>query len=257
MDKITVLGIAFTKGSKKEILEYFWKKVKRSGKSFYIVTPNPEMVMKSREDKEFRDILNKAEIALVDGVGIVWAARFLGISALTRVTGVDFMDRLCHDSVEKAATIGFLGGRNGVAEKTAKCLKERYPGLRVVFVSDEWGEEGFKKARKISESFGKTNGLDLENKSPQTIDHIDILFVAFGFPKQEKWMSGNLGKVPVKSMMGVGGAFDYISGDVKRAPEQVRRLGLEWLYRLVQEPWRAKRMLALPKFVLMVLQARI
>lgn len=244
MDKISILGVAFNRGSKKDILEYFWKKLNSSAEPFYIVTPNPEMLVKAHEDDRFADVLNHAYISLADGVGIVRAADILGITGISRITGVDFMDYLCKESVEKTITVGFLGAKKSVAERASKCLIEKYSGLNVVFVDSEWSERGFAKAREIT---GRK----------EVAKQIDILFVAFGFPKQEFWIFDNLGKIPVRSMMGVGGAFDYISGDVKRAPEFIRNIGLEWLYRLVKEPWRFKRQLALPKFVLLVLKDKL
>jgi len=126
-----------------------------------------------------------------------------------------------------------LGGRNGVGKLSEKELLTKYPKLNIKFIGEEWD-----------------NGLQIEKVK------IDILFVAFGAPNQEKWIWENLPKIPVKVAMGVGGAFDYISGSVQRAPEFLRNLGLEWFFRLIKEPWRIKRQLIGGKFFLMVLKQR-
>jgi N-acetylglucosaminyldiphosphoundecaprenol N-acetyl-beta-D-mannosaminyltransferase len=128
--------------------------------------------------------------------------------------------------------VGFLGAGPNIAEKTVECLKEKYPGLKVGLVAKEWSES-------------------LKDKQ------VDILFVAFGSPKQEIWISENLEKLPVKVVIGVGGAFDFISGKVRRAPLFMRKIGLEWLFRLIIQPWRIKRQLRLIQFIFLVLKARI
>jgi len=141
------------------------------------------------------------------------------------------MEKLCEACREKPLSIGFLGGRGRVAERTAERLKMRYPWINVTFVGSEWSEKGFINKKERS---------------------IDILFVAYGIPKQEEWIYENLPKLPVKAAMGVGGAFDFISGAVPRALFLVRFLGLEWLFRLIVQPWRFRRQLALIEFIFLV-----
>lgn len=138
--------------------------------------------------------------------------------------------------------MGFLGAGPKIALKTAECLQRKYPGLRVVFAGEEWGKNEIHKDQQMA------------NGKWQIEDGIDILFVAFGFPGQEEWMANHIGKVPVRVMMGVGGAFDYISGKVTRAPYFLRVLGLEWLYRLLRQPWRLKRQFALIAFLLLLMR---
>jgi N-acetylglucosaminyldiphosphoundecaprenol N-acetyl-beta-D-mannosaminyltransferase len=139
------------------------------------------------------------------------------------------MQKLCQQVAEKPITVGFLGGRGGVAKKTAECLLGKYPKLQVKFIGEEWKQD----------------------------QPIDILFVAFGFPKQEEWMSHHINKIPVRVMMGVGGSFDYISGKIPRAPGFLRVVGLEWFYRLAKQPWRWKRQLALVEFLGLVLKEKL
>lgn len=244
LTKQILLGVDITNATQEEILEYIFSSLENSLKPYYIVTPNPEMLVLSQKRNEFNRALNQALLALPDGVGITIAGQLLGIPFKERVTGTDILEEVCKmivnlnkKQVKNAITVGFLGGRENVAQKTADCLREKYPGLAVAFAGEEWP---------------KAAPLHLWTSEPQ----IDILFVAFGFPKQEEWMHDHVGKIPVKIMIGVGGAFDYISGNVSRAPKFIRSIGLEWLYRLIRQPWRVKRQLALITFVFLVLSER-
>lgn len=224
-----ILEVGVSNATNKEILEFILKGLKNENNKLYIVTPNPEIIVRAHHDITFRKILNDASLALADGTGVIWAGRILGKKFKEKITGVDTIENLCKLANDYAFTVGFLGGGPKVADRAAECLKKKYPGLKVKFAGSE-----LKSAKLL--------------KSP-----IDILFVAFGAPKQEFWISGNIRKVPVKVVLGVGGAFDYISGRVPRAPVWLRNLGFEWLFRLINEPWRIKRQLALIEFVYLVL----
>lgn len=202
------------------IVENWLKNPPTGGGKHYIVTTNPEFIMTAQEDPVFKKILNNADLSIPDGRGL----RLSG-DIECNIPGVDFMERLCKKARDQAATVGFFGGGPGVAEKTAECLKKKYRKLKVSFAS---------------------NGL------LSSIVKTDIMFVAFGHPKQEIWIYENLPKLPVKVAMGVGGAFDYISGRIPRAPKFVRDLGLEWLFRLLIQPWRIKRQLSLIKYLVML-----
>jgi len=225
----------------------------QTGKNkIFVVTPNPEMLVYANNHLDYKDKLNTADIALPDGVGLFFASGILGQPLQERITGIDFLENLCKVAAEKPLSIGFLGGKDGVAKRTAECLLKKYPKLNVVFVAEEWPRDGL----KIKDS-GLKNNKEKNLKSsiihPQSID---ILFVAFGVPKQEEWIYENLPKIPVKTAMGVGGAFDYLSGSVTRAPFIVRFLGFEWLFRLITQPWRWKRQLALLAFISLVLKEK-
>lgn len=200
----------------------------------YIVTPNPEFIVTAQKDKIFKSILNNADLSIPDGIGLRLSGK-----VQNTVPGIDLMERLIDLSAEKGFTIGFLGGRGEVAEKTAECLLGKYPNLKVSF----------------AESGGEVDNQGKLLKYPKLLRSLncDILFVAFGPPKQEKWIADNLDKIPVKIAMGVGGAFDYLSGQTPRAPKWLRSLGFEWLFRLLMQPWRIKRQIALIKYLLMVL----
>lgn len=236
MESAKILGVDISQVTMEEVLEEVRKWLKNGVKKRFVVTPNPEILVLAQKDPELKRILNRADLALPDGVGVVWAAKFLGKPLKERVTGVDLLENLCRLAQKEGFTIGLIGGRPQVAVKTAECLQKKYPGLRVVLAQEEWN-----------------NNSTIQQFSNLTID---LLFVAFGAPKQEKWISQNLEKLPVKVAIGVGGAFDFISGQVRRAPKWLQRLGLEWFYRLIRQPWRARRQLALGKFVLLVLKEK-
>ena len=229
--KKKILGVGFSDVSETEVLEYLVKEVQKKDKKFYIVTPNPEILVLADGDKRYKNLLNQAELALPDGVGIMWASKVLEISLKGKIAGIDLLESVCREVSKRPITVGFLGGRPKIAERVAECLKKRYFGLKIAFFGPEIAN--FK-----------------------TFPKCDILFVAFGSPKQEFWIQKNLKRLPVTVAIGVGGAFDMVSGEVGRAPKFVRDLGLEWLYRLIRQPWRAKRQLSLVKFVFLVLKEK-
>lgn len=229
-----ILGIKISNVTMEEGLEEVLKWLVLGTGKHYIVTPGSEFLVRAQKDLEFKRILNKADLALPDGIGVIWASKILGHPLRKRVAGTDFMEKLCEVSAKKGFRTAFLGGGPGVALKAVECLKKKFPGLKTVWVGE-----------------GRTDSHCLNDFGSSAID---ILFVAFGAPKQEKWISKNLPKLPVKVAMGVGGAFDFFSGRVTRAPKWVQNLGFEWFFRLLRQPWRLKRQLSLVKFIIMVLK---
>lgn len=228
--KIEILEVNITKAKEEEILEYILERLKTRDKKLFITTPNPEIIMYANKHPEFRAILNEADLALPDGVGVLMASKLMGKGIEARVTGTDMVEKLSARLSKRTDTAGFLGGLGTVAEIASKRLQEKYPSLKIAYASSEWDLKLLKT------------------------EWIDVLFVAFGFPKQEEWIYENLPKLPVTVAIGVGGAFDFVSGKVGRAPKFVQNIGLEWLYRLVKQPWRIKRQAALPKFTYLVLK---
>jgi N-acetylglucosaminyldiphosphoundecaprenol N-acetyl-beta-D-mannosaminyltransferase len=272
MECVDILGIKISKigyGSAMDIVEGFLVDKKKH----YIVTPNPEFIVLAQKDLEFRQILNQADLAIPDGVGLRMG---------TRVTGVDLMLGLCGLASKKGYSVFLLGGQDGVAEEVAKRLKKRFANLNIVGTceadpgealsafqaavssaapSDPHPQTSRNPCTIVKNQGANLNGLlggsSVANASStatlQTGFAVDILFVAYGAPRQEKWIAENLPKIPVKVAMGVGGAFDFIAGRKKRAPLTLRRLGLEWFWRLAQEPQRFPRILnATVKFPLLV-----
>ena len=276
--KTKILGIGVTTDSKKNILEEVQKYLKKQAadslqrsakeqKSFIIVTPNPEQVVLAQKDTRFREIINRADVAIPDGIGLVAAMRLLAQSSvisrqssdLKRISGVELMDDLVKLAVKEGYRIGLIGGRGGVAVKALECLSRRWPGLR------GWAMEPEGKTMKeISKMIAERDTR--------------IVFVGLGAPKQEYFIerlvlslrdpaswrgAANLitreiasSKTPRNDnvvFMSVGGAFDEISGRVPRPPKFIDAIGLKWLWRLLIEPWRFSRQLRLLKFVWLVL----
>lgn len=238
MAKVNLLGVKIDDITSDEALEVVKGWVTRpadggKGKAkHYIVTPNPEFLVAAQEDLVFRKILNDADLSIPDGAGLKLSGRVKNV-----VYGIDFMEKLVALSEDYGFTVGLLGGKDTVAKRCAECLRKKYPKVRIVY-TDNGGVID-------------NNGEWVEGNR-LAFSPIDILFVAFGHIKQEKWIKNNLNKIPVKVAMGVGGAFDYLSGDVLRAPQFIRVLGFEWLFRLILQPWRIKRQLALIKYVLLI-----
>lgn len=198
-----------------------------SGESHMIFTPNPEMLVDAQKDSYFKEILNAGDLNLCDGRGIALVAK----EALERIPGVDFMMDICAQAEKEGSTVYLMGsGFRSVVQECKEKLLERFPNLRIVGIHP-----------------GPTIGQVIAEENDAILDDIimtapEILFVALGHGKQEKWIYGFLPELPsVRVAMGVGGSFDFISGKAKRAPQIFRRLGLEWLYRLIREPRRIKR----------------
>jgi N-acetylglucosaminyldiphosphoundecaprenol N-acetyl-beta-D-mannosaminyltransferase len=204
----------------------------RESKKIHVVTANSEMLYLTTQDKRLKHILQRANIVTPDGVGAVWAARKLSEPVKERVAGFDLFCALL--SKGKNINVFLLGAKNDVVKKAVKQIEKEYPNVRVVGFNDGF----FNNDETIVNTINEKN--------------VDILFVALGCPKQEYWISNHLSKLDIKVAMGVGGSFDVIAGEVKRAPQLWQKLGLEWAYRLIKQPSRFKRMLALPKFVLKV-----
>lgn len=215
-----------------EVLEYVVEKAQKSSDKTFIVTINPEIVMLAKDDISYEKVLNSADLAVCDGVGVVIAGKILGKEFKGRVHGVDLVMGISKNVADKPITLGFLGGRENVAQLTADCLKKKYSSLKVSFVAQD---------------------------PPKDLSKIkaDIIFVAFGSPKQEKWIYEHMNEIDSNVFMGVGGAFDFISGKVMRAPIFIRRIGLEWLFRLTIQPWRIRRQLALVRFMLALVKEKL
>jgi N-acetylglucosaminyldiphosphoundecaprenol N-acetyl-beta-D-mannosaminyltransferase len=210
------------------------------GTPHHVVTINPEFVIASRRHPTFRSVLEAADLCLADGVGLVWAGRILGRPLPERVAGSDLLPRVAERAAREGWRLFFLGARPGVAQQAAQVLASHYPGLSVV---------------------GTYPGSPADDEAPDILSRIraarpDMLFVAFGAPAQDLWIARHRDALAVPVMMGVGGAFDFIAGVTRRAPRWMRRAGLEWLHRLIHQPWRWRRMLALPQFAARVVAER-
>jgi N-acetylglucosaminyldiphosphoundecaprenol N-acetyl-beta-D-mannosaminyltransferase len=205
-----------------------------------IVTPNALAVYECRKNKELFNVFREADLAIADGMGLFWGMNFLGHPVQERIPGVDFMEQLCRLAAGEGWPVFFLGGKPGIAAKASHCLVEKYPKLLVAGVEDGFFDEraSLEICERISASGAK------------------LLFVALGSPRQELWISEHRDALGALVAMGVGGSFDIFAGCLRRAPERWQRAGFEWLFRLLQEPWRWKRAVKLPLYVLAVLLTR-
>ncbi|MHB8509083.1 MAG: WecB/TagA/CpsF family glycosyltransferase [Candidatus Dormibacteria bacterium] len=210
------------------------------GPTFQVATVNPEFVMLARRDPAFRRTLRACALRTADGAGLMLAARLLGRPLPQRVTGVDLVEGLATRAASRGDSVFLLGAAPGVAEAAASRLIAEHPGLVVAgTLSGHSGVEG-----------------DHDSVAAVRASGAKVLLVAFGAPAQEAWAQRNLEASGAAVSIGVGGTFDFLAGRVRRAPALMRRLGLEWLFRLVQQPWRVRRMAVLPVFLVHVLGQR-
>lgn len=202
-----------------------------------ICTVNPEFIVDARRDPAFAAVLARADLCVPDGAGVLWAARRAGQPLRERVTGSDGVYRICERAAVHGWRVFLLGAAPGVAEQAAAVLCGLYPGLEV----------GGCYAGSPADAEWPEIRARLDAAAP------DILFVAYGHPRQDFWIARQRAELPAAVAIGVGGAFDFVAGVAQRAPLWMQRLNLEWLHRLVTQPWRWRRMLKLPVFVGMVL----
>lgn len=242
MSLTSVLGVKINDVSLSQAVDIVsrWLDQKERLRKYYIVTPNPEFLVLASSDREFRNILNRADLAVPDGVGLKLSGKIKN-----QTPGVDLMIELCRLSARRGFTVGFLGGSDGVAVRTSERLKRMFPKLRIGLAED---------GPVVDVGGNQLTSHSLQSVTDSRQPAADILFIGFGMGKQERWIAQNIGKLSVKVMMGVGGSFDYISGLVPRAPVWMRGLGLEWLFRLMIQPWRIKRQLALVKYLWLILK---
>jgi N-acetylglucosaminyldiphosphoundecaprenol N-acetyl-beta-D-mannosaminyltransferase len=208
----------------------------RTGAGAQVVTLGTEMVVYAQHSERFRAIVNGSALSLCDTVGLLAVARKRGAPLRERVAGVELIEGLCREAAAQGLPIYFLGGAEGVAAEAAVALSQRFPGLRVA---------------------GARNGYFSEAETPAVVAAIAgsgarLLFAGLGSPRQEFWLADHLRETGCGAGIGVGGSFDVVAGRVARAPQSFRRLGLEWLYRLLKEPRRWRRQMALPRFVWLV-----
>ncbi len=231
-----IFNLPIDKVSLQQAIEIIDKFIEEK-KIHQVITLNSLMVSEAFRDQQLFKIIQRAELVLVDSVGIFWATKLLGKPVPELIPGIDFLLELCKISVRKKFRLYLLGGKRKIIEETAKNLKKRFTELNIV--GYQHGHFPLEEEKRIVSVIRQLNP--------------DILFVGLGSPRQEKWIAGNLEELNVPVVIGVGGSFDIISGKLKRAPRLMRKFGLEWLYRFYQEPWRIKRIVNLPIFVFRVI----
>ncbi len=244
MNTNNFIGIKLKLLSKKEILEKISLFIGHPTGFFHIVSINPENVVVSIENELFRNVLSEGDIQLIDGVGIALGMRFLSVPKVKRLAGVDFMEELLKTYSTRRLRVLFLGGRPDLANKLSNCYNKKYPNLSSKGI---FGIQNISNPSKLEEE--RIFSIVTDYK-PQ------IIFAAFGSPLQELWFYRHNNKLNGIICMGVGGGFDYAYGIVARAPSWLRNIGLEWLFRLISQPWRFKRQLRLLTFVYLVLKEK-
>jgi len=266
---VKVLGVGFHNLSRTEAALAI-EELARAGVKAYVVKPYSEYMPPAARDPGLRDALDRADLCLADGTGILWAAHYLSLSggplrALAQLAlslaalvlnpkavrhplkenmaGVDLTEEMLAHLDKARSRIFLLGGSEKEIQGTRRWIEGRFPGLNVVGARngyfDVQGEQNEEVLRTIDEA------------------RPDVLLVAMGFPRQEKWIVANLPRLRVRVAVAEGGTFSFVSGSVSRAPRWLRRVGLEWLYRLLRQPWRVRRQLAIPQFVWLVVRERL
>jgi len=240
MKKISILGVNINNLSFADILlkidEFIY-----SMSPNLIVTPNAEIIVSATKDDDIKNILNSASISIPDSIGVILAGKYLKTPFKERIPGIDLMMEILKQATSKKYGIYLLGASPAVIQTAAKNINKKYPDLRIL---------------------GTMHGYFKNDEEQEVLDDIldanpDILFVGMGSPYQEKWAIKHLHKLRVPVIMCVGGSFDVISGYLKRAPKWMQKIGLEWLYRFMQQPSRLKRILVLPFFIYLLIKKQM
>lgn len=243
IDKIDFFGVVIQNMTLNNLAEEL-EEVLKEKKFTKIYTPNTEIVMAARKSPELRYELNKGNYVIPDGIGLIYGARLRGIKMKERVTGFDTSMELLRLADENGYGLYLLGGKEGVAEEAMERLKVDYPGIRLTGCHHGYFKGSHTGHGVTSEEKNIFKGIR-NNKT-------DILFVGFGFPKQEVWINTHGDALNLSVAIGNGGVIDILSGGAKRAPDIFIKLGLEWFYRLLTNPSRIKRQVVLPLFLLKV-----
>lgn len=244
MDKLSIMGVRIDNVSMNEVLSQAEQKIENDEK-YIIYTPNTEIIMMCQKDKEFLNMMNKSDINVPDGVGLIYAGKIKKFSLKEKVAGYDLSINLLKMADKKGLKLYAVGGRPGVAETAMKNVQKKYPGIKIVgahhgyFKGTHLGKFGHEEEKALIE--------DINKHKPH------ILFVGFGAKKQEQWIEYNKDLINANIIIGNGGTLDGLAGIVKRAPDIFINLGLEWLYRLIKEPKRITRQIVLPVFMFKVI----
>lgn len=215
------------------------RRMLQSGGAHQVVTANGAMLVRASRDAQVRRALNDASLVVADGAGVVLAARILGRPAFARVPGIELVQEMCALAADENRRVFLLGAAPGAAAEAATVLRRRYPGLQIAgilhgyFVDDSAVIEEIRRVRP------------------------DLLFVALGFPKQDLWIASYRGRLGVPVCVGVGGSLDVLAGRARRAPRVVQQMGLEWMFRVIQEPRRWRVVISLPLLVALAIKERV
>lgn len=246
MRKLDIMGVEILDTTLNEMSASLKEDLQKANR-VKVFTPNTEIVMAARKNSRLKDEVNKGTYVIPDGIGLLHGARLRGLEIKERVTGYDTSIELLRVANENGYSLFLLGGREGVAEEAAINIQRDYPGIRIAGHHHGY----FKGTHTNSPSIEEELVIDSIRNSKS-----DIIFVGFGFPRQEIWINTHMDKLGVKVAIGNGGVIDILAGRAKRAPEIFIKLGLEWLYRLISDPSRIKRQIVLPLFLIRVILER-
>lgn len=235
-----LLGIPVPTESKSAIREKIIKNIIETKEFFHVVSLNPEIFVLTTTEKEFKRVVVEAQMRILDGVGVVAAAKLCSVPVGDRYSGVDLMSDLLKEAHNRRLRVLLIGGGNNIADKVIECQKEVFSGIEF---SGTAGIENIAQPTQAEEA-------GIASIVAATKPH--MVFVAYGSPAQELWIDRHSKLFSGMVVMGVGGAFDFLSGKIARAPKWVQKVGFEWLFRLVRQPWRVVRQLRLVKFMWLV-----
>lgn len=240
-DRITILGVPIDRVSRDEAGVITEELIRNSNKTCKMVfAPNVEFIMMAQKDREFFDLLQESSLSTPDSIGVMIGAKLQKKSFKERIPGQSYFRKVIELSNEKGYSIYLLGGEPGIPEKTKENLEKLFPNVNIV---------------------GLHNGYFDENVEKEIINEINtlqpnVLFVALGAPKQEKWIKAHKDELKVDVAAGQGGTYDYEAGKIRRAPVWIQKIGMEWFWRLCREPKRIKRQLVLPVYLFKVTFAK-
>ena len=244
MDSIKIFGVKIHNTTLADVTDLLGDYLK-GDKLSVIYTPNTEIVMAAKDDESLRNLLNKADLIIPDGIGLIYGSKIKKKPLKERVTGFDTSMKLLDIANENSYSIFLLGGKDGVSKLAAENIERDYPNIKIAgfqhgyFKGSHLGLVDHEEEKEILNRINKANP--------------DIIFVGLGFPMQEKWIDANKDRLNSRVVIGNGGVIDILAGNAKRAPQIYQDLGLEWFYRLMKNPSRIKRQMAIPKFMLQVL----
>ncbi len=235
-NRVSVCGVGFDRVTANEAKSRLFRALSGEEAPLALYTPNPEIVELACRDPELLRILNEAELSVADGIGVIRASRILGVPLPERIPGVELGEAMLAFCAEGGETLPvyFLGGKPGIAEKAAERMREKYPGLSVAGTADGYFDE--KKSHEVAGRIACSGAV--------------LLCVCLGAPKQEKWIAAHRAEMPgVRVFAALGGSLDVYAGALRRAPRIFCRLGLEWLWRVIRQPSRIRRLIAVPAFL--------
>lgn len=234
-NEVSIMDIPFVNATRSAFIEQKIRPMLESEEKCFIVTANPEIVMETRRNPEYKKIVQSANFVVPDGVGILLAAKRKKEPLLERIAGFDLMQDLLQLADENRAKCFFLGASEEVNKLVVEKIRHQFPNIKIAGRHHGYFDLGdLRVVEKVKDS------------DP------DFVFVALGYPKQERWIHENLHHFTKGIFMGVGGSFDVIAGKVKRAPDIWIKWNLEWLYRIIQQPFRIKRILPVFKFLFLI-----